>query len=226
MRRAKHSRGQFSPGVAWSLGALVLGIACAGWALSNIRAQPVSLPDTYRSVASSSTPSVEQESRPAGNVVALKQPARSSVGAPSPKAVVYAKHPSDGDILGSLSIPALGTILPIIEGTSSKDLERGVGHFAQSVMPGANDNCVLSGHRDTVFTGLGKLKIGDRLIVQTATGTYTYQIKRTRIVGANDRTVIVPTGHAVLTLTTCYPFYFIGSAPDRYVLSADLVTGN
>jgi sortase A len=226
MRRAKHSRSKFSPGVAWSLGALILGIACVGWALSNIRAQPISLPDTYRSVAPSPIPSVAQEGGPAGNGVALKQPARSSGGAPSPKTVVYAKHPSDGDILGSLSIPALGTTLPIIEGTSSKDLQKGVGHFAQSVVPGASDNCVLSGHRDTVFAALGKLKIGDRLIVQTATGTWTYQIKRIRIVQADDRTVIVPTGHAVLTLTTCYPFYFIGSAPERYVLSADLVTSN
>jgi sortase A len=224
MRRAKHSRGKFSPGVAWPLGALVLGIVCVCWALINIRAQPVSLPDTYRSVASSPTASVEQEGRLAGNVVALKQPARLSGGAPSPKTVVYAKNPSDGDVLGSLSIPVLGTTLPVIEGTSANDLKKGVGHFAQSVMPGADDNCVLSGHRDTVLVGLGKLKIGDRLIVQTATGTYTYQIKRIRIVQADDRTVIVPTGHAVLTLTTCYPFYFIGSAPDRYVLRADLVT--
>jgi sortase A len=208
------------------LGALVLGIACVCWALINIRAQPASVPDAARSLASSPTASVEQEGGPAANVVALKQSSRPSGGAPSPKPVVYAKHPSDGDILGSLSIPGLGTTLPVIEGTSSKDLQKGVGHFAQSVMPGANDNCVLSGHRDTVLVGLGKLKIGDRLIVRTATGSYTYQIKRIRIVHADDRTVIVPTGHAVLTLTTCYPFYFVGSAPDRYVLSADLVTGS
>lgn len=125
--------------------------------------------------------------------------------------------------MGSLSIPALKQKLPIIEGTGTDDLKKGVGHFIKSVLPGERDNCVLSGHRDTVFARLGELKIGDRLIVETSAGTYTYQIKRIRIVHKDDRTVIVPTDHAVLTVSTCYPFHYIGSAPDRYVLSADLV---
>ena len=103
------------------------------------------------------------------------------------------------------------------------DLKKGIGHFIQSVLPGEEDNCVLSGHRDTVFTKLGKLKIGDQLIVQTSAGTFTYEIKLIRIVDKDDKTVIVPTDHAVLTLTTCYPFLFIGSAPNRYILSADLI---
>jgi sortase A len=59
--------------------------------------------------------------------------------------------------------------------------------------------------------------------VQTAAGTFSYEVKRIRIVHQDDRTVIVHTDHAVLTLTTCYPFHFIGSAPDRYIVSADLV---
>ena len=91
------------------------------------------------------------------------------------------------------------------------------------MLPGEEDNCVLSGHRDTVFAKLGKLKIDDQLIVQTSAGTYTYEIKRIRIVDKDDKTVIVPADHAVLTLTTCYQFYFVGSAPDRYILTADLV---
>jgi sortase A len=92
------------------------------------------------------------------------------------------------------------------------------------VLPGEKDNCVLSGHRDTVFAGLGKLKKGDLVIARTSAGAFTYRITGIRIVRSNDRTVIVPTDHAVLTLSTCYPFNYVGNAPKRYVLIADLVT--
>ena len=128
-----------------------------------------------------------------------------------------------GDTIGSLSIPALKQKWPIIQGSGDSELKKGVGHFIQSVMPGGDDNCVLSGHRTTVFAKLGKLTIGDRLIVQTSAVTYTYEIARIRIVHKDDLTVIVHTDHAVLTLTTCYPFVYVGSAPDRYIVSADLV---
>jgi sortase A len=91
-------------------------------------------------------------------------------------------------------------------------------------MPGRPDNCVLAGHRDTVLAGVGALKKGDLLVVETDAGIFTYAITRTRIVHKDDRTIIVPTDHAVLTVSTCYPFHFIGNAPDRYIISADLVT--
>ena len=131
--------------------------------------------------------------------------------------------PTRGDYIGTLSIPALKKTLPIFEGTEDSQLKKGVGHFVGSVLPGARDNSVLAGHRDSVFSQLGKLKLGDKLIVTTATGNYTYQIARFRIVNSDDRTIIVPTTTAVLTLSTCYPFSFIGSAPKRFIVSADLV---
>lgn len=132
-------------------------------------------------------------------------------------------NPKRGDFIGTLSIPALKKTLPIFEGTETSQLKRGVGHFEGSVLPGVIDNSVLAGHRDSVFSQLGKLKLGDKLIVATASGNYTYQVARFRIVKANDRTVIVPTKSAVLTLSTCYPFSFIGSAPKRFIVSADLI---
>jgi len=98
-----------------------------------------------------------------------------------------------------------------------------VGHFTQSVLPGEEDNCVFSAHRETFFKQLGELKIGDQLIVQTSAGTFTYEVNGTRIVHADDKTVIVPFDHAVLTLITCYPFNTVGYFPDRYIVSAVLV---
>jgi len=131
---------------------------------------------------------------------------------------------TQGDLIGTLTIAALRTTLPIYEGTDDNSLKKGVGHFVGSVLPGVQDNSVLSGHRDSVFEHIGALKLGELLVVNTASGTFTYKIIKFRIVGANDRTVIVPTPTAILTLTTCYPFNFIGSAPRRFIVSASMIS--
>jgi sortase A len=136
---------------------------------------------------------------------------------------LYPIRPKAGEKIGVLYIPKLAKSLPIVQGANENELEKGVGHFAGSVLPGENDNSVLSGHRDTVFRQLGKVGKGDLLIVTTTAGEFTYKVKRVRIVEANDRTIIVPKPRATLTLTTCYPFSYIGDAPKRYILIADLV---
>lgn len=136
----------------------------------------------------------------------------------------YAARPKQGEKFGELFIPKLHASMPIYEGTNEDELAKGVGHFAESVLPGEKDNCVLSGHRDTVFRKLGKVRENDLLIAETSAGTFTYKVYKVRIVPKNDRTVIVPKPRATLTLTTCYPFHYIGSAPKRYVLVAALIS--
>jgi sortase A len=218
LNKGKHSRGKRPLVTFLSLGLLVLGIGCVSWAAFGIWSQSDA---QLNKAAAASAATVETTPAPA--------PAPASVpasAAPVASPVAYATRPVQGDTIGTLAIPALKRTLPLLEGTVDKVLVRGVGHYTKSVLPGEADNCVVSGHRDTVFRQLNKLKIGDRLIVKTSAGTFTYAVSRTRIVHADDRTVIVPTDHAVLTMTTCYPFHYIGSAPDRYVVSADLVTGN
>ena len=138
------------------------------------------------------------------------------------KTVLYSQRPGIGDSFGELFIPKLKATLPIFEGTSEEELEKGVGHFAGSVLPGEKDNSVLSGHRDTVFRKLGEVGEGDLLIVKTAAGEFTYKVSKVRIVDKDDRTVIVPKPNATLTVSTCYPFHYIGAAPKRYVLVAYL----
>ncbi len=137
--------------------------------------------------------------------------------------VVYTKRPDMGELMGELYIPKLDRSLPIIHGTDEDELAKGVGHYADSVLPGEKDNSVLSGHRDTVFRRLGEVGEGDQLIATTTAGTFTFRVKKVRIVSSDDRTVIVPKAKPTLTVTTCYPFNFIGSAPERYVLEAELV---
>lgn len=131
-------------------------------------------------------------------------------------------RPKVGDVIGSLSIPRLKRVVPIIEGTDAQELKMGVGHYIGSVLPGVSDNSVLAGHRDSVFRNLGSLKIGDLLTVTTDYGVFVYEVQKIRIVEADDKTVIVPTSSAVLTLSTCYPFAYIGNAPKRYIVQAGL----
>jgi len=182
-----------------SLGLVVIGFGLICFSLFNIM--------SLRSVGST-------------ELLETEQPLETPVS----EKTLYSVSPAEGDVIGSLSIPTLELNLPIIQGTGTDDLKKGVGHFIQSALPGESDNCVLSGHRDTVFAKLGKLKACDQLTIKTSSGSFTYEVSGVRIVDKDDKTVIVPTDHAVLTLTTCYPFNYVGPAPDRYIITADLIT--
>jgi sortase A len=128
-----------------------------------------------------------------------------------------------GSFIGIISIPSINKSINVFEGTSSKELAKGVGHFIGSVMPGVADNSVLAGHRDTVFSNLGKVKIGALVDITIKRTKFTYKVNRIRIVDKDDRTVIVPMDSAMLTLSTCYPFRYFGNAPDRYIVIAKLI---
>lgn len=135
----------------------------------------------------------------------------------------YSKSPKVESKIGTLKFKELNKSMPMVEGTEKSSLKLGAGHFIGSVLPGVKDNTVIAGHRETVFKSLGKLKIGHRVIAVTSAGTFTYQVTGTRIVDADDRTVIVPTDEAILTLITCYPFEAYGPKPQRYIVSAQLI---
>jgi sortase A len=142
------------------------------------------------------------------------------------KADLEASYPefsfSDGQTIGILQIPLINKELPIVEGTDDDALQQGVGHYTGSVYPGQKDQILLSGHRDTVFTGLDKLQNGDTIIVKMQHGTFTYVVVGTEIVDEGDTTVIRSTApDEMLTLTTCYPFRYIGNAPKRYIVYAE-----
>ncbi len=128
---------------------------------------------------------------------------------------------ADGDVIGVLQIPRLEQELPIISGTDEEELDRGVGHFTSTVLPGQSDQILLSGHRDSVFRGFGELEIGDHFVVEMPYGSFTYEMVDYEIVDADDTTVIRSTApDEILTLSTCYPFSYIGPAPDRYIIYA------
>ncbi|MBG9444796.1 class D sortase [Cytobacillus firmus] len=142
------------------------------------------------------------------------------------KSVLQTEQPLDvsfeqGEAIGILKIPRLKAELPIIEGTDEDELEKGVGHYSTTVFPGQHDQILLSGHRDTVFRSLGELEIGDIFLVSMPYGEFTYEITDSKIVDADDTTVIRSTApNEILTVSTCYPFSYVGNAPSRYILNA------
>jgi sortase A len=136
---------------------------------------------------------------------------------------LYSQHPALDDEIGSITLPSLDLSWPIFEGTTETQLSKGVGHFVGSVLPGIRDNSVLSGHRFSVFNRLGELEISDLIMVRTEAGDFTYRVREFKVVLRTDRTVIVPTSIAVLTLTTCYPFNSPVATTEAFIVSADLI---
>ena len=171
-------------------------------------------------------PQVAPIAAPTSSTEPTAEPSSQPNATPTAPAFEYAKYPnypSTGDRIGTITLPSLKLNWPIYQGTTDAELAKGVGHYAKSVLPGQNDNSVLSGHRTTVFTKLCKLNPGQPILVKTSAGTFTYIVRSSRVVLKTDRTVIVPTAGAVLTLTTCYPFNQLGATDHAYVVSADLV---
>jgi sortase A len=124
--------------------------------------------------------------------------------------------------IGILRIAKIHVEVPILEGTDDLTLNRGVGHVIGTANPGENGNVAIAGHRDGFFRGLKDVTVGDRIELVTLQRTEAYVIDRITIVERTDVSVLQPRVHSSLTLITCYPFYFIGSAPKRYIVQASL----
>ena len=119
-----------------------------------------------------------------------------------------------------LSIPVIDLRVPVFAGTTTLALNRGVGHVEGSASPGSDGNVAVAGHRDGFFRGLMHLSEGDTIEVTTLSERHTYLVSEISIVDPLDVSVLEPTGNATLTLITCYPFHYIGNAPERYIVRA------
>lgn len=128
-----------------------------------------------------------------------------------------------GAPLGILSIPKIGLEVPLLDGTDDLTLNRAVGRIEETARPGEAGNLGIAGHRDGFFRGLKDVAVGDEIRLKTLTRDYLYLIESIRIVSPEDVHVLDATPKPVLTLVSCYPFYFVGSAPRRYIVRAVLV---
>lgn len=128
-----------------------------------------------------------------------------------------------------LRVPKLGVEVPVLEGTTDAILNRGVGHVAGTAEPGQAGNVAITGHRDGFFRPLKDIAPGDIIEVERASQSGVkqvdhYVVRNLRIVAPSDTSVLRSTSNPTLTLITCYPFYYVGSAPQRFVVQADLLS--
>ena len=131
-------------------------------------------------------------------------------------------HLLDGDILGRMEIPRLKVSTAVLQGTKARTLRLGVGHIEGTALPGEPGNSAIAGHRDTFFRALKDIRHDDEIDVSTARGLSHYQVDWTKVVRPDDLTVLEPSNGTALTLVTCYPFHYLGTAPDRFIVRAHL----
>jgi sortase A len=133
-------------------------------------------------------------------------------------------HISPGSPFGRLEIPRLQLSVMVVEGSSDRDLRLGVGHILGTALPGNSGNVGLAGHRDTVFRKLSQIQSQDLVTFTTLTGVFQYRVISTSIVRPTSVEVLDPTPDPELTLVTCYPFFYVGHAPQRFIVRARRVT--
>jgi sortase A len=139
---------------------------------------------------------------------------RAALATPKPVRV------APGGLVGMLDVPRLQLSTPVIEGDDDRTLKRSVGHLPDTPLPWEAGNSAIAGHRDGLFRPLKDVKVGDEIRFRTTNDEYIYRVTKTTIVAPDDLSVLERQPQASLTLITCYPFYYVGSAPQRFVVHA------
>jgi sortase A len=139
-------------------------------------------------------------------------------GAPTPS--LEDEVALDPGLMGRIEIPRLGLSAIVRKGDDEATLQRAIGHVAGTARPGEGGNTALAGHRDTFFRSLRRIKVDDRIRFVVPPHTYEYRVDSLRVVEPDELSVLDSTGTEELTLVTCYPFRYIGPAPDRFVVKA------
>lgn len=127
-------------------------------------------------------------------------------------------------VLGRIEIPRIGVSAIVREGDDDATLAVAVGRVPGTARPGERGNMALAGHRDSFFRGLRHIRVDDVIRLRTPGREYAYRVDTTEIVGPGELRVLAPSADPVLTLVTCYPFGYVGSAPDRFIVRASRLT--
>jgi sortase A len=158
----------------------------------------------------------------------LDDDSAASVGAPPTDPLTAPEPPlaatADG-LIGRMEISRLGLSAVVVEGIGKRTLRRAVGHIPGTALPGQSGNVGIAGHRDTFFRPLQDIQVDDIITLTTRWGEYRYRVVSSRVVSPDDVAVLHPTSYEVLTLVTCHPFYFVGPAPNRFIVRAERVSG-
>jgi len=129
-------------------------------------------------------------------------------------------RPRRGDIIGRIEIPRIHVSVIVLEGSDSRTLRVAAGHVQGTALPGTIGNVGIAAHRDTFFRPVGEIRPNDMITLTTLHGIFRYRVDSMEIVDPNDVQVLNWTKDAELTLVTCYPFYYVGSAPKRFIVHA------
>jgi sortase A len=130
-------------------------------------------------------------------------------------------HPViEGSTIGEMEVPRLGLKAIFVQGDSPRILRHAVGHISETALPGESGNVVLTAHRDSFFRPLRSIQVGDAITIKTLDGEFEYQVESTEVVLPSDVQVLQPSSENTLTLVTCFPFYYVGAAPKRFIVRA------
>jgi sortase A len=127
---------------------------------------------------------------------------------------------AEGEAIGEIHVPRLAFNAIVVQGDSRANLRRAVGHISKSALPGEWGNVVLAGHRDTFFRPLRDIRLGDRIDFNTSDHSFEYLVESIEVVAPDDIQVLQPSTGRDLTFVTCFPFYFVGPAPKRFIVHA------
>ncbi len=130
--------------------------------------------------------------------------------------------PADA-LIGRIEVRRLGLSVMVVEGTTTTALRRAAGHIESTGMPGVPGNIGIAAHRDTFFRPLRNIRKNDVITLTTLAAEYRYRVVSTKIVHPEDVSVLDPGADEILTLVTCYPFFFVGSAPERFIVRAERI---
>jgi sortase A len=195
---------------------LLIGILCLGiWAYAWLDARYSQYKEgRLLDEALSAPPAAGRTATAAVDTDALETFRRSG-GPPQPSA-----PPPEGTLVGRIEIPRLGVSAIVLQGVGKKTLRRAVGHIPETPLPEAGGNVGLAAHRDSFFRDLKDVRKDDVITLETLEGNYQYRVEWTKIVEPEDTEVLGDTQVPALTLVTCYPFYYVGSAPERFIVRA------
>lgn len=215
--------------LAWAAGILLIAL----WAAARIHSSAGSRRDLERFAEARRTATARPlpvESPTAGALPAQAPPARVLPAEAPPDYSLWSKvrikeyedslKQKSSDPLAVLRIPKIGLEVAVLEGTDDLTLNRAVGHIEDTARPGEKGNVGIAGHRDGFFRGLKDLVKGDTMELETTSGKETYRVDDIWIVQPEDVSVLDPTPTSAITLVACYPFYFVGHAPQRYIVRA------
>jgi sortase A len=142
--------------------------------------------------------------------VVVRKPAASSRGA----------QPARGSVLGKFEVPRLKLSWVLLEGTDDRTLDRSIGHVEGSALIGSAGNIAIAGHRNTHFRKLEWIRRGDEIVMSGSEGEYRYRVEWIRLAEPEDIQVLDPAHGPAVTLVTCFPFEYVGSAPLRFIVRA------